>query len=379
MIFNRLFYFSFLLFTIFVSGQVRILVNSVPKDTPETTKIYMASSLNGWKADDAHSLLTKQSDGSYSIVIPEGKGILEYKFTQGNWETAEADSTGKAGGNRSISFTGKPKTIENQIISWSKPTEKKSTASPNVKILSEKFLIPQTGAERRIWIYLPPDYASSKKKFPVIYMPDGQNLFDKATSFSGEWKADETLDEFFRNGKPEAIVVGIDNGGEERLNEYSPWKNEKYGGGKGALFAEFLAKTLKPYIDRTFRTLPERRYTAMVGSSMGGLITLYTGTRYPETFGKLGIFSPAFWFAENDLHHYLNTSARQLRNTKFYFLAGKNESENMITDMAEVVEILKNKKVPEENILVKTDEDGTHSEAYWARELPAAIIWMFQN
>ena len=210
-------------------------------------------------------------------------------------------------------------------------------------------------------------------------MPDGQNLFDEATSFSGEWKADETLDEFFRNGKPEAIVVGIDNGGEERLNEYSPWKNEKYGGGKGALFAEFLAKTLKPYIDRTFRTLPERRYTAMVGSSMGGLITLYTGTRYPETFGKLGIFSPAFWFAENDLHHYLNTSSRQLRNTKFYFLAGKNESENMITDMAEVVEILKNKKVPEENILVKTDEDGTHSEAYWARELPAAIIWMFQN
>lgn len=373
----RTLFFMMMFCTTFAQAQVRILLNAIPKETPKNAKIYLASSLNDWNPHDEKYRLSPQPNGLYTLLIPEANGSFEYKFTLGTWDRSEADSVGNAVQNHKIVFNGAPQTIQNEISAWTKPSEKKSTASPQVKILQEKYFIPQLNTSRRIWIYLPPDYATSHKRFPVIYMPDAQNLFDEALSFSGEWKVDETLDGFFRTGKLGAIVVGIDHGGTERLNEYAPWKNEKYGGGKGAAFAEFLVKTLKPDIDRNFRTRPERRSTAMIGSSMGGLISFYTGTRYPAVFGKLGIFSPSFWFAETSLHHYLQNSVADLRKTKFYFVAGQHESEDMIPDLKEVIAILKkNKNVPSKYIRLKTDEHGSHSETYWARELPDAILWL---
>lgn len=360
-----------------ISSQIKITVTSVPENTKSGAKIFMASSLNNWNPNDPEFELKKEENGKYSITIPEGNGKVEYKFTQGNWETAEADVNGNSVQNRSFLFNKKPLEIEDQILSWSKPVEKQNTISGNVKILSENFSLPQLNTTRRIWIYLPPDYENSRKKYPVVYMEDGQNLFNNATSFSGEWKVDETLEAFAKNGKLEVIVVGIDNGGSERLNEYSPWKNEKYGGGKGDLFTEFLVKTLKPYIDKRYRTLPQAKNTGLIGSSMGGLITLYAGVKYPQKFGKLGIFSPAFWFAENDLKKYLNENKTKLKHTKFYFLAGKKESEEMILDTQEIIEILKNKGIPEKNFTAKFDDYGTHSESYWSKEFPAALEWLF--
>ena len=361
----------------YMIGQVKISITSLPANTEKDSKIFMASSLNNWNPNDPNFELKKDNSGNYSISLPEGSGKVEYKFTQGSWETSEADSDGNSVSNRNLEFTGDSQNIENQILSWSKPQEKKDTQSKNVKILSENFSIPQLNTTRKIWIYLPPSYDSSNKKYPVIYMEDGQNLFNEATSFSGEWKVDETLDEFSKSGKLEAIVIGIDNGASERLNEYSPWKNEKYGGGKGELFTEFLVKTLKPYVDKRYRTLPQAKNTAIIGSSMGGLISLYAGVKYPTTFGKLGIFSPAFWFAENDLKKFLNGNKKQIKRTKFYFLAGLKESDNMVADAKEIIEILLKKGVPESNIKSKFDDYGTHSEGYWAKEFPAALEWLF--
>ncbi len=360
-------------------AQIRIEVDKLPENSQENSKVFMASSLNNWNPNDQNFELKKNEIGKFSIEIPEGNGSFEFKFTQGNWETAEADKDGNSIANRKISFIGNPQIIKVEIQSWSTPLKKENTASPNVKILSENFEVPQLKTSRRIWIYLPQNYHKTKKKYPVIYMMDGQNLFDNSTSFSGEWKVDETLDSLCKQNEFQAIVVGIDNGGSERLNEYSPWKNEKYGGGKGELFTEFLVKNLKPYIDQSFRTLPQPKNTAFIGSSMGGLIALYAGTQYPDVFGKLGIFSPAFWFAENDLHLYLHKNQRKIRNSKFYFLAGKNESENMVSDMQEIVTILQQKKVPSKNIVIKIVENGTHSENYWAKEFPAAFIWLFKK
>ena len=374
---KKLFYILVFLFG-FIQAQVKIVITSLPENTHLDTKIFMASSLNNWNPNDPEFELKKDKNGNYSIEIPEKSGKIEYKFTQGNWETAEADGKGNSIENKVFTFNGNPQKIETQILNWAKPIQKQNTASKNVKILSENFHLPQLKTTRKIWIYLPPNYENSKKKYPVIYMEDGQNLFDDATSFSGEWKVDETLDEFSKNKKLEAIVVGIDNGGSERLNEYSPWKNEKYGGGKGELFTEFLVKTLKPYIDKTYRTLPHSKNTAIIGSSMGGLISLYAGAKHPKVFGNLGIFSPAFWFAEKDLKKFMNENPNQLKKTRFYFLAGTTESETMISDINEIVEILKKKNIPEKNIKTKFDEDGTHSENYWAKELPAALKWLFE-
>jgi len=210
-------------------------------------------------------------------------------------------------------------------------------------------------------------------------MHDGQNLFDDYTSFSGEWAVDETLNQIFAETGKSAIVVGIDNGGPERLNEYSPWNNSKYKTtGKGDLYVDFLIKTLKPYIDKTYRTQKQASKTVILGSSMGGLISLYAGVKYPQVFGKAGIFSPAFWFASDDLKKYLNQNHQSLKKSKFYIVAGKNEDESMVPEINDVDAELIRKKMPEDQIKIKIDEDGTHSETYWRRELKQAILWLLQ-
>lgn len=371
----KYFVFIFLNFGI-LNAQVKLVVTT-PENTPEDARVFMASSLNGWNPQDPAFELKKSKTGTYELEIPEQAGKAEYKFTSGSWETAEGNTEGKGIENRTFTFTGTPQTLENTILSWTKPEQKKHTISKNVKILSENFPVPQLGTTRKIWIYLPEDYDASKKKYPVIYMHDAQNLFDNLTSFSGEWQVDETMDEFFLEGKKQAIIVGIDNGGSERLNEYSPWKNAKYGGGKGDLYADFLAQTLKPYIDKNYRTASSAKNTGLIGSSMGGLISFYTGLKYPEKFGKLGVFSPSFWFAKEDLTLYLNEYSKSLKKTKIYLLAGKKESDEMVTDIEKAVPLLMGKGICRKNIKTKFDDYGTHSENYWAKEFPEAYIWLF--
>ena len=375
----KLYSVIFAIMSLNFQSQVLLKIISVPNDTHEDAKIFMANSTNNWNPNDPNFELKKDNSGNYTIEIQKKEGTLEYKFTQGNWETAEGDENGNKLENRKLNFSNDQQTIENQILSWEKTAVKKNTASDNVKVLSENFSIPQLNTTRKIWIYFPPDYSNSNKRYPVIYMQDAQNLFNEATSFSGEWKVDETLNQLFKDGKPTAIVVGIENGGAERIDEYSPWKNEKYGGGKGDAYTEFLAKTLKPYIDKTYRTLPQAKNTALIGSSMGGLISFYAGLKYPDQFGKLGIFSPSFWFDFKDLNFFLNKNVKKLKSTQFYFLSGTKESEDMVSDIQKIIPILLKKGVPKTNIRTKFDEDGTHSETYWSREFGAAYLWLFQK
>jgi len=145
--------------------------------------------------------------------------------------------------------------LSSSLVFSQNTSEKKSTATSNVSLLKKEFVIPNLNAiSHRVWIYLPPNYDNTSKKYPVIYMQDAQNLFDNATSYAGEWEVDEALNKLYEATGKGFIVVGIENGGEERINEYTPWKNEKYGGGKGAIYVDFIANTLKPYIDANYRT-----------------------------------------------------------------------------------------------------------------------------
>lgn len=371
-----------LLFTltfITMPSQTIFRITKLPSNTDKNAKIYLASNLNGWKADDSQFEFNISADGFYTLKIPSQKEKIEYKITKGSWDFSETDENGNGISNRILENPGQSQIVELQIKGWSSPKEKKHTLTSNVKVLSENFTIPQLNTTRKIWIYLPPDYETSKKKYPVIYMHDGQNLFDDFTSFSGEWSVDETLNQIFQESGKSAIVIGIDNGGDNRLAEYSPWNNEKYKTtGKGNLYVEFLSKTLKPYIDKTYRTEKQPSKTIILGSSMGGLISLYASAKYPNVFGKAGIFSPAFWFVSKDLNKYLNINKSNLKNSKFYFVAGKNEDETMAPEIENIEKLLLKKSVPEKNIVVKIDEDGTHSEAYWKRELKASLIWLLK-
>jgi predicted alpha/beta superfamily hydrolase len=360
-------------------SQVTLRITSIPENTPTGSTIYIAGNLNNWNAGDSNYVMQPDGLGVYQITIPQGTGLVEYKFTRGSWPTVEGNATGGFLPNRSFTFTGSPQTINLTIQSWEDITGgSNSTAASNVQILNPSFYIPQLDRNRRIWLYLPPDYFTSTKNYPVLYMQDGQNLFDNLTSFSGEWQVDETLNTLFNQGDYGAIVVGIDNGGSNRLDEYSPWINTQYGGGQGDEYMAFLAETLKPYIDANFRTRTEPAMNALVGSSMGALIATYGAAEYPMLFGKIGSFSPAYWFAMSDLNNYMSTASSFL-NHRVYFIAGQNESGSMVPNVTTIRNTMQNNGLASSNTMTKIDSYGTHTETYWRGEFGAAYQWLFQN
>ena len=357
-------------------AQLTIEITSVPAETPPNADIYIAGNFNAWNPGDANYKLTNNGNGTYTITFSPTPGTLEYKFTRGSWDTVEGNASGGFLPNRTYNYPGGVQSIEVTIVGW-EDVSGLHTAEDNVEILDADFYIPQLDRMRRIWIYLPPDYHTSSKHYPVIYMHDGQNLFDAFYSFAGEWEIDESMNELFDMDDYGAIVVGIDNGGGERINEYSPWYNPGYGGGDGEAYASFLVETLKPHIDSTFRTRPGREYTAVAGSSMGGNISMYTIAEYPNIFSKAGIFSPAFWFSDS-IYPYVE-SKTFTEPIRVYFVASENEGASVIANMLMMYELLLEEGIAETDLLFLNEPDGAHSEWFWAREYPDAYKWLFEN
>jgi len=170
--------------------------------------------------------------------------------------------------------------------------------------------------------------------------------------------------------------VAIDNGRGDRMSEYAPWAHSKYGGGRGAEYVRFLVETLKPYIDNNFRTLPQPENTAIIGSSMGGLISMYAAIEYPEVFGKAGVFSPSFWFSEGQA--FWQVLEKGLRkDLKIYMICGSEESRNMKSDVLAMTRTLLTAGFAPGQVYQKIHTDGDHKEWYWAREFPQAMFWLF--
>lgn len=361
--------------------QVQLLLSEVPARTPAEDTLYVAGSFNNWNPADPAYRLKKRPYG-YRLELPLQPAEAEYKITRGSWQTVETDTAGRDIPNRRLDLRT-PHTHHLQVGGWkdqlaAPAAPVPSSAAPNVQILSEAFPMPQLDRNRRIWLYLPPGYETSGKQYPVLYMHDGQNLFDTSTSFSGgEWGIDETLNRLVQEGQTEGvIVVGIDHGGSSRIAEYSPWENKQHGGGQGAAYMQFLVEELKPYIDRHYRTLSGQEHTGLMGSSLGALISLYGALEYPQTFGRIGLFSPAFWFNPeifDQVRSKLDASAGQ----RFLFLASEQESESMVPLMQQMHELLKDKGVPQERLYYKSQPDGAHSEWFWLREFGEAFQWLY--
>jgi predicted alpha/beta superfamily hydrolase len=227
---------------------------------------------------------------------------------------------------------------------------------------------PQLGNRRDILVYLPPSYNRSQRRYPVIYMHDGQNLFDRATSFGEEWEVDQTLEAASQEGL-EAIVVGIPNLGKERLNEYSPWTDRKHRqGGRGNAYLDFIVHTLKPIIDRDFRTRPGRESTGIAGSSMGGLISLYAFFKHPRVFGFAGVMSPALWFAGGAVYPFV--TERPFVPGRIYLDVGTNEGSQEMHDVRRLKDILVQKGYKSgRDLLYVVEMGGQHNERAWARRL----------
>lgn len=252
----------------------------------------------------------------------------------------------------------------------------KSTASQNVHIVAKQFEIPGLERSRQIRVYLPANYSRSEKNYPVLYMHDGQNLFDDATSFVGEWGVDEVLDSLYYAADFELIVVGVDNGGANRIHELTAWDHEKYGKAEGHAYMSFIVNTIKPYVDEHYRTKPDRANTAIMGSSLGGLITHYAIFQYPDVFGKAGILSPSYWWGEGPFKQVEKQSLPE--DTRLYLLMGGKEGDQMLKSFNEMVTLMKAKGLSD-ILEIRINPKGEHKERFWNAEFANVITWLFQE
>lgn len=230
---------------------------------------------------------------------------------------------------------------------------------------------PSLQTTKKVWVYLPLNYEKSTKKYPVLYMHDAQNLFDAKTAYAGEWNVDETLDSLQMN----VIVIGIEHGNEKRLEELTPYKHEKYGGGNADAYLDFIINTLKPHVDKTYRTKTNAKHTTIFGSSLGGLISYYAILKHPETFGKAGIFSPSFWFTEDI---YTLTEKTEKINAKLYFLCGDNESKDMVTDFTKMTNLVGQRICKKSNLQQVIIKGGKHNEKLWREHFGVAMKWLLE-
>lgn len=358
-------------------AQLTLTVTSIPANTPANANLYVAGTFNNWTPDSTDFILSKLENGRFQITVHPTPGLVKFKFTRGSWDTVEGNASGGFRPDHQIQYDGAAQELELAILSWEGQSTGGGTAADNVFLLSENFNIPQLNRQRRIWIYLPPNYGTSNLYYPVLYMHDGQNLFDLNTSFGAEWEVDESLNQLFGQGDPGVIVVGIDNGGGDRISEYTPWPNPQYGGGEGEAYLNFIVETLKPHIDANYRTRPEREYTGIMGSSLGGLISMYGVIKHQDVFSKAGIFSPSFWFTD-DIYDLVAEVGKE-KDLRIYLMGGVAESSSMVSDLNRMYNSLQSAGFQDTELQLLTHQDGQHSEWYWAREFPSAYQWLFAN
>lgn len=356
--------------------KVTFVINTLPENHDYNDAIYISGNFEGWSGGrDSYKL--KQSDSLYNITIPKHGETINFKFTKGKWGTEECQLNGNPIENRNYTFKSANDTVWVEILNWVEPQHnmKASTATENVEVFSENFHMPQINSERRIQVYLPPNYQLSKERYPVIYMLDGQNVFDVATSFSGEWEVDETLNAVFEESGFGIIVVAIDHAKDKRFSEYAPWDHDEYGKGQGKAFAHFIIQNLKPEIDRSYRTKSDAQNTAIGGSSMGGLMSHYLAFLNPDIFGKALIFSPSFWVAEPI--YGFTEQQMPIKQSKLYYLAGGEEGEGMVANLKKMANLLKDMDIEESQLEVKVVSNGIHGESFWRVEFEEAVKWLF--
>ena len=245
-------------------------------------------------------------------------------------------------------------------------------SSSSKQVTNFSIEAPQLHTTKKIWLYLPKGYNTSTQKYPVIYMHDAQNLFDASTSYAGEWNVDETLDSI--NAK--VIIVGIETN-DKRIDELTPFKNQKYGGGKSDDYLDFIVNILKPKVDTTYRTKTNAKNTAIFGSSLGGLVSFYAALKYPQVFGKVGCFSPSFWFGRKELNDLMEETKDF--DAKVFFLCGDDEGDaDVIHDMKNVADWVNTKRCEckklNKEVIVK---GGQHNEKLWRESFKKAYLWLF--
>ncbi|GAB3642519.1 alpha/beta hydrolase [Spirosoma arcticum] len=350
------------------------------EDHPADEPIFLAGDINDWQPNDERfRLITDPADGVHTLRIPAPPSRIVYKFTRGSWACEERNAQGGPIDNRTWEARSDGPLVYARIAGWRDWPDRMAIEleEVNVYVWHDALWMPSLQRHRRIWVYLPPDYDKTDRHYPVLYMHDAQNLFVNAASPYEKWQVARTLNRLAAETNWGCLVVGIEHGETERLAEYSPVANPQHGGGDGGAYLTFLLDTLKPLTDTTFRTRPDAANTVMVGSSMGGLISVYAALRHGNVFGKVAAFSPSLWWSDDV--YALAAAAPYNFVHKLALLGGEQESETMLPDLLALYYTLVDNGYYEHKIQFDFYRDGTHTEHFWGRELERAIRWLFSE
>lgn len=237
--------------------------------------------------------------------------------------------------------------------------------------------------KRDVIVYLPPDYSRHpERKYPVLYLHDGQNLFDGQTSFiqGHTWQVREQADAAIEAGEIEPLViVGIYNTGDRRLAEYTHERNGQMGGGEAEAYGLLLTQEMMPWIAAQYRVRTDREATGLGGSSLGGLVSLFLGLRHPERFGKLALLSPSVWWNHKSILGYLNERAPEIQDRPQMWLdAGDREGPPAAQDTELLARLLKaNGWHSGKTLHFEIVRGGTHDEASWAQRVRPMLRFLF--
>jgi len=250
--------------------------------------------------------------------------------------------------------------------------------APIIEVIEEAYEIPHLNATRKISALLPHNYHQTDKHYPVLYLQDGQNLFNPLAPY-GDWAIDKSMAKLAEEGLGDLIIIAVDHGNEERINEYLPYYHPRFGEGKGNFYIQFMIEKLIPYINKKYRTLTDFENTGIGGSSMGGLISLHAGLKNPRVFGKMMIFSPSLWISKTIFNS--TKTFQPLEESKIYLYSGAKESAEHLPNAYKLGNIIKEKMVNGYHIdfHFSINEHGSHAEVHWSEEFPRAIKWLFFN
>ncbi|WP_375755220.1 alpha/beta hydrolase-fold protein [Corallococcus exercitus] len=370
------------------TGAKTVFIVQVPDITPPDAKVWLSGNqpeLGTWNGAEVE--LYKAVDSAYAGAVTFATGTgLEFKVTRGSWDTVEKSDTGAEVANHTFTTSGGFERVPVVVKGWADL----STPPPpppltgDVRYLRNVVPSDSTLKPRDVIIWLPPGYeADAARRYPVLYMHDGQNLMDVSTAFAGEWNVDETAQALVESGQVEPlIIVGVYNTS-DRIAEYTPvpFPPEYPNAGRADVYGKFLIQELKPRIDAEFRTKPEAEFTGLAGSSLGGLVSLSLGLKHPDVFSRLGVVSPSVWWADREILSEVNalTTKPALR---IWEDIGTNEGSGSQAETVADAQALRDALVAKGWVL-DTDlkytvvEGGQHNEASWSARFGDILRFLY--
>lgn len=370
--------------------QVTFVVN-LPPGTPADARVFIAGShptLGDWQPGKIE--LARKGNQARGVFALPANSTIEYKFTLGGWERGELGDDGQDRPNRRLRV-GPSATSETCTVSAFKQPGNDPTGGHTLTgtIVPHPQFASKHVTARDIWVYLPPDYHRTEARYPVLYLHDGNNCFDSATAFGGnEWRADETLERLIRAGTlPPIIAVAVANTA-ARMDDYTPVRDAQGRGGKADAYGRFLVEELKPFIDATYRTKADAANTGLLGSSLGGLVTMYFACKYPNVFTRLGVISPSVWWAERWIIKQVASSKPDPKSRRIWIDIGEREGDedannNGVLDAVDNARLLRDTLMRigfgTRTLRYLEIPGAGHNEAAWASRLDKVLLFLFSE